>query len=120
MNNSDVQVGGSCQLCGGTGGDHTPMCDQMRRKRQEDQQGALKAIVKALVDQHLVESGLVGVLERCQAVVTATDRAFELIESDPHHFGVRVGTHVDLCQTCQTISVLIGRDFGCVKRRKTG
>lgn len=84
-----------------------------------EQEAALRSVVKALVEEYLVESGLVGVLEKCQVVVSATDRAFELIEADPHHFGIRTGTHISTCKTCETVSVLIGRDFGCKKARST-
>ena len=35
----------------------------------------------------------------------------DLIEKDPHLFGSRP------CSTCETVSNMIGRPFGCVKRR---
>lgn len=36
----------------------------------------------------------------------------DLIEADSHHFGTRP------CQTCHTISVIVGRPFGCVRKAK--
>lgn len=36
--------------------------------------------------------------------------ALDLIESDPHGFSKRP------CSTCQAVSAIIGRPFGCVKR----
>ena len=43
------------------------------------------------------------------------NRAFDLIQTDPHQWSKRP------CPTCQTVSKLIHRDFGCVlvaKQRK--
>ncbi len=37
----------------------------------------------------------------------------DLIEADSHHFGDRP------CQTCQTVTVILQRPFGCVKKAST-
>jgi hypothetical protein len=37
------------------------------------------------------------------------DKALDIFAADPHRPGARS------CATCQTISVLLGHDFGCVK-----
>lgn len=132
---NDVQVGGRCTFCGGTG-EHTFACQLARvngpiplevpepienmtrhplpEMLTPERLEALKALVKTTTQEYLVESGLVGVLEKTQAVVTAADAAFDLIETDPHSWSPRP------CPTCRTVSTLIGRDFGCVKVRAGG
>lgn len=38
------------------------------------------------------------------------EKAFDLIEADPHQFSSRP------CSTCNTISTIIDRKFGCCKK----
>lgn len=67
-------------------------------------------LVARLVQQKLDEMGLTAQLERVKGFVEATDRAFALIESDPHSWSTRP------CLTCQSVTALTGRDFGCVRK----
>jgi hypothetical protein len=51
------------------------------------------------------------------AVIAATDRlaaVLALWESDPHVFSKRP------CPTCNAVSVLAGRAFGCINYARTG
>lgn len=41
------------------------------------------------------------------------DVVLELIEKDPHQFSSRP------CQTCQTVSNMIGKPWGCIAKEKT-
>jgi len=48
--------------------------------------------------------------------VASTDRilnaVLDLMQKDPHHFSARP------CSTCQCVSAIAGRDFGCVLKAK--
>jgi len=49
-------------------------------------------------------------------MAASTDRilnaVLDLMQKDPHHFSARP------CSTCQCVSAIAGRDFGCVLKAK--
>ncbi len=60
-------------------------------------------------------------MQECEAKVliqaaasTLVDPALRLIEQDPHQWSKRP------CTTCQTVSSLINRPFGCVRYARDG
>lgn len=64
--------------------------------------------------EELFRKEITPILEQTRKFTESVDSAFNLLEIDPHSFSTRP------CQTCQQVTALIGRDFGCVKRRKGG
>jgi len=44
------------------------------------------------------------------AALTLVDTVLRLIEGDPHQFSTRG------CQTCQAVSSIVARSFGCIRK----
>lgn len=66
--------------------------------------------IKDTIDDYLEQTGVLKKLEMVTRFVEATDKAFDLIYRDPHSWSTRP------CSTCQTVSELLGRPFGCNRR----
>lgn len=65
--------------------------------------------IRTLVNQVLDDRGITADnLDKIKHMMTS---GFDLLEQDPHQFSTRP------CQTCNQVSALIGRKFGCVKLR---
>lgn len=72
---------------------------------------AENARLKKVIDDHLTKTGIFDKFNLLAKFVESTDAAFKLIQEDPHQWSTRP------CQTCKTVSSLIGRPFGCVMEK---
>ncbi len=66
--------------------------------------------VSDAVDAHLQFRGVTEALEKASRLMETLDVVLRLIEGDPHQWSSRP------CQTCQAVSSLVGKPFGCNKR----
>ena len=68
----------------------------------------IEEVVEKQIEKHLQKTGLILQVQSIKKVIDSTEAAFRLLEMHPHIYSKGLS-----CQTCNAVSALIGRNFGC-------